>query len=93
MNKEHAIKLLEEYKGYSETLDSRLPIYYALDMAIQALQAEPYKEMTNGEVIKTIFPNTQIKDINSLSFISFTLDGIVGTTVEKEWWNSPYTGE
>ena len=44
---------------------------------------------TNGDVIKAIFPNTQIRENNS-NFITYTLDGIIGTCVEKTWWNRPY---
>ncbi len=44
---------------------------------------------TNGDVIKAMFPNTQTRE-NDSDFIEYTLDGIVGTCVEKNWWNSPY---
>ena len=44
---------------------------------------------TNGDMIKMIFPKTQIRENNS-DFITYTLDGLIGTCVEKDWWNSPY---
>lgn len=49
----------------------------------------PLDEMKNGEVIKTVFPKTKIRGEN-MNFINFTLDGIVGTTVEKDWWMTKY---
>ena len=45
--------------------------------------------LTNGEVLKTVFPDLQIRDSKS-NFYEFTLDGLVGYAVEKVWWNAPY---
>lgn len=47
---------------------------------------------TNGDVIKALFPNVKTRD-NSGDFITYTFDGIVGTMVEKAWWNAPYIME
>lgn len=47
---------------------------------------------TNGDMIKAIFPNVKTRD-NSDDFITYTFDGIVGTMVEKAWWNAPYKKE
>lgn len=41
--------------------------------------AEPYKGMTNGEVIKTVFPN-----------IPRTLEWHIQNVTDDDWWNSPY---
>ena len=47
------------------------------------------KNATKGEVLKQIFPQLKTRGIGG-DFISFTLDGIVGSTVEKKWWDSLY---
>lgn len=47
------------------------------------------KNATKGEVLKQIFPQLETRDRGG-DFISFTLDGIVGSTVEKKWWDAPY---
>ena len=47
---------------------------------------------TNGEVIKAAFPQTKTREEN-MDFINFTLDGIVGATVEKNWWMTKYKRE
>ena len=47
------------------------------------------KEMTNGDILKAIFPNIQTRN-KSTDFITYSLDGIVGTCVEAKWWNAPY---
>lgn len=47
---------------------------------------------TNGDVIKALFSNVKTRD-NSDDFITYTFDGIVGTMVEKAWWNAPYKKE
>ena len=49
---------------------------------------------TNGEVLTALFPNLQTRSIPEYSdFIEFTLDGLVGYTVEKQWWEGPYRNE
>jgi hypothetical protein len=50
------------------------------------------KVITNGDMIKAMFPNMNIQERNNV-----TLD-IKGQTIEftgmalKEWWNAPYEG-
>ena len=44
---------------------------------------------TNGDMIKAMFPNIQTRNENT-DFITYSLDGIVGTCVETKWWNTPY---
>ena len=52
------------------------------------------KDVTNGDVIKTLFPNTKVRIYDAESdFIEYTLDGIVGNTVEKKWWDAKYKGD
>ena len=46
--------------------------------------AEPYEGMTNGEVVKTVFPDIALYTKNHKA-IEITFDGV--------WWNSPYKGE
>lgn len=49
----------------------------------------PKIEITNGDMLKAIFPNIQTRNENT-DFITYSLDGIVGTCVEAKWWNAPY---
>lgn len=51
--------------------------------------------MTNGEVIKTLFPSCKTRRENTSmdNFMEFTLDGLVGYAIEKSWWNAPYKAE
>ena len=41
--------------------------------------AEPYKGMTNGEVVKMVFPD-----------IPRTLEWHIQNVTDDDWWNSPY---
>ena len=41
--------------------------------------AEPYEGMTNGEVVKAMFPN-----------IPRTLEWHIQNVTDDDWWNSPY---
>lgn len=43
-------------------------------------QSKTYKGMTNGEVIKTVFPN-----------IPRTLEWHIQNVTDEDWWNSPYS--
>ena len=47
---------------------------------------------TNGDVIRSLFPNTQVRNHVGTDFIEYTLDGIVGNTVGKKWWDAKYKG-
>ena len=49
--------------------------------------------VTNGDVIKAMFPNIQIREVCSGQLVEFTFDGIVGTSVAKEYWTAPYRRE
>ena len=63
------------------------------DVAIPS--AEPYKGMTNGEVLQSLFPNI-IAKVNELLgeqgtvFFEDTDDVII---FPLDWWNSLYKGE
>ena len=43
---------------------------------------EPYKGMTNGEVIKAVFPD-----------IPRTLEWHIQNVTDDDWWNSPYDSQ
>ena len=48
------------------------------------------QEVTNGDILMTIFPNVQTREVCNGELVEFTLDGVVGISVTKEWWNAPY---
>lgn len=51
--------------------------------------AEPYKGMTNGEVIETLFPNADI-EYRKIS-VYVTISPLTNLVIfDKDWWNSPY---
>jgi len=52
---------------------------------------EPYKGMTNGEVIKAVFPNNPIDEFIHDVTIRDNLN-VVGHFSE-DWWNTSYKGE
>ena len=51
------------------------------------------QEVTNGDMIKSMFPNVQTREVCNGELVEFTLDGVVGISVTKEWWNAPYKTE
>ena len=51
------------------------------------------QEVTNGDILMTIFPNVQTREVCKGELAEFTLDGVVGIVVTKEWWNAPYKAE
>ncbi len=52
------------------------------------------KDATNGDVIKTLFPNIEIADSTSLKSIytGIPFGEYIGANVDcmREWWNAPY---
>ena len=46
------------------------------------------RNTTNGDVIKTLFPNVRYKEGGYSTTLYF--DKIIGTIVPSEWWNAPY---
>ena len=51
-----------------------------------------YKGMTNGEVLKTIFPDAEcdFKKFCEEDTVVFNLNGFY-MRVSADWWNSPYS--
>lgn len=44
--------------------------------------------ITNGDMVKAMFEITTLKEDDD--FITFTIDGATGFTLEKKWWNAVY---
>ena len=51
------------------------------------------QEVRNGDILMTIYPNVHTREACNGELVEFTLDGVVGTSVTKEWWNAPYKSE
>jgi len=47
--------------------------------------AEPYKGMTNGEVIKAVFPNFHTEEMSHTVWVGYD-----AMSFHRDWWNSPY---
>ena len=71
---------------YRPTLDEVLEMIKAIP------SAEPYKEMTNGEVLKTIFPDVEcdFKKFCEEDTVVFNLNGFY-MRVSADWCNSLYS--
>ena len=51
------------------------------------------KEMTNGDMIKAIFPNWKIEHIRKMSGVNryeCNIDTINQISFYDDWWNAPY---
>lgn len=53
------------------------------------MQIEIKDNATNGDVIKTVFPNSKVVETNTV--VDIGIDSI--TTFSKDWWNASYKGE
>lgn len=47
---------------------------------------------TNGDVIKAMFPNIEIEEIDDELIVAYKLD-VKGTPFYRVWWNAPYKAE
>ena len=52
-----------------------------------------FEGMTNGEVIKTIFPTVKEDYQNDILITVVNLDSPYPTEFYKDWWNAPYKKE
>ena len=61
-----------------------------IEKCIKAIpSAEPYKGMTNGEVIKAVFSKAKIEEDGNYTTVFFSEDEV--HDFWKEWWNSLYS--
>lgn len=44
---------------------------------------------TNGDMIKAMFPNIEIEEIDDELIVAYKLD-VKGTPFYRVWWNAPY---
>ena len=51
------------------------------------------QEITDGDILMTIFPNVQTREVWNGEIVECTSDGVVGISATKEWWNAPYKTE
>ena len=85
MNREEAIERMKTMRWEHAT--NPCPDRDAFDMAISALsENKTFKGMTNGEVLKLIFPDAEL-----LSGDSDYIPNVF--SVKEEWWNAPYKTE
>ena len=74
-----------ESRGWYDCNDIRLnsndikAIEKAIELIGAILLTEPYKGLTNGEVVKAVFPD-----------IPRTLEWHIQNVTDDGWWNSPY---
>jgi hypothetical protein len=106
MTREEAIELLDNLIGMVE--DNQNSDYdTALKMAIKALEQDTVsfdfelyqaglmdmpKGVTNGDMIKAVFPSSEVRETMD-DLVHYTLDGYVGAYTPKDWWNAPYKRE
>lgn len=50
-----------------------------------------FEGMTNGEVIRALFPNLYSYD--GVDYVLLYLSGFCGGKIEKKWWDAPYKAE
>ena len=100
ITKEQALENFEN--AYQSSEDSQDFRYY-FESFIQCLPkadvVEVPKGATNGDVIKTIFPNIEANEIKTdtggyieVKYLD-TTDECDATAFRKNWWNAPYRKE
>lgn len=98
MNREEATIILDTFKNNPLFNEQHKQ---AFDMAISALsENKTFEGMTNGEVIKALFPqcyflNTFPFEGSSMEklYIDNNKDNKTHIMVQAEWWNAPYKAE
>ena len=68
----------------------------AIKGTVSIAQGKDLSEMTNGEVIKMMFPNAKTWEITvvNITYVCVAFEGML--EIKKftlEWWNAPYESE
>jgi hypothetical protein len=64
-----------------------------IDLLPPVTQKQSFEGMTNGEVIKALFPYVEAEETPHLEVIETNLDqDFAYTLFQKKWWNAPYNG-
>lgn len=61
----------------------------------KGLRKQTFEGMTNGEVMKALFPKIEVKEFSGDGTIEvFGIDvcKFEGVLMSEEWWNAPYKG-
>lgn len=82
-----------DLKGCAETLLCGNYEMETIDMFLKSFDSvKVISEMTNGDVIKALFPSSEVRESMD-DLVHYTLDGYVGNYTTKDWWNAPYKKE
>lgn len=80
--------------GSSKGLEDAIDIIYDTPTVNAIVIPE---DATNGDMIKAMFPNIKINDIDCLKIIYTGIKhkNVIGFNIDatKEWWNAPYKTE
>ena len=49
------------------------------------------KDATNGDLIKSMFPDVEIEESKIAVYMKDT-DGVISSFGDTDWWNAPYKG-
>jgi hypothetical protein len=97
IDKEKILKMTTSYKNELGRLKADPFVKCGIETVEKFINEQPTADVipipegaTNGDMIKAMFPNVQIREVCRGELIEFTLDGVVGTTVTKGCWNAPY---
>ena len=70
-----------------------IKLIYLNSLAVRELNGEDVsnlpEEPTNGDILRALFPTCDCRSPRE-DIVQITIDGVVGTTVTKYWWESPY---
>jgi hypothetical protein len=62
----------------------------------RAFKIEIIKNLTNGDIIKNLFPNCKQKEHIHNGYFEIYFDGDFGNAsymrISNDWWNAPYEG-
>ena len=89
-------KYLEALDVAIKTLESNETIPFDMELFQAGLMDMP-EGMTNGQVIKALFPNIDVYDCKATLkiYTGIPFENLTGANIDcmKEWWNAPYKAE
>ena len=86
------MKRKTEYGRLATLIDNIVEEMVQETLTVNAIEITD--EMTNGDVIKAMFPNCEQKEHMNNGYFEMYFDGDFGNAsymrVSKDWWNTPY---
>ena len=90
ISREAVLDRIDKYIDKAQSTGTKDDFISFAELGVKALPSA-FEGMTNGEVIKALFPNANYESCTN--FMHITSPNICGVTFFWDFWNAPYKAE